>query len=108
MAAGGGIEHQVPGRQLHRVAAERVFDHKFTAGIVGGIGQEQGGRQVRAYPDGGAGAQGWLHKADGIVDMRPEIHAQVVAVEQGWKDPKRQGCGHEAFILAQRAEDDVA
>src|SRR5882757_10840575 len=34
MAAGGGIEHQVPSRQLDRMTAECVFDHQLAAVII--------------------------------------------------------------------------
>src|SRR6185503_11315636 len=38
MTAGGGIEHQVAGRQLDRVTAERVLDHQLAAFVIARIG----------------------------------------------------------------------
>ena len=45
---GGGIDHDVAGRELHRLGAVGVLDHKLSAAVIPRRREEEGGGRVRA------------------------------------------------------------
>jgi hypothetical protein len=85
------------------VGAVGVVDHQLAAVVLLGAAQEEGRRQIGAHAEGAA-----RQLPDGIVHVRSERHAGLVAVEQRWEDPQRQGGGHEERGALERGHDDLA
>ena len=77
MQAGGGIENHVAGRQLDVVRAVGIFHHQFAAIVFVGVREEQRRGKVRADAVWRAG-----HLADGVVHVRAERLAALIAIEQ--------------------------
>ena len=103
MQARRGIEHQVARRKLDLVHAVLVLHRQFAAVVLLGLGQEQRHGEVGADAQRRAG-----NAADGIVDMRAEVLADAVSVEERGEDLERQCRRDEERAARQGLEHDVA
>ena len=103
MEARRRVEDHVAGRQLHRVRAERVFHDELAAVVVVRVTEKQRRGQIGPYADGRAG-----DLADGVVHVRAERHADLVAVEERRKDAARDRGRDEQGAALQRRHDQIA
>lgn len=101
--ARGRIENHVSGRKLHAMCSISVFNDQFAAFVFIRVGEKKRRGEIRANAMRRA-----RYLADGVINMRAERLATLVAIEQRRENTLWQCGRNEERVLAKRFENRLA